>query len=64
MALTPQEQLFIELTNRARLDPKGEADRFNIDLNAGLLPNEISTASKQVLAPNQLLDNASENHSQ
>jgi hypothetical protein len=33
---TAQEQLFLELVNRARMDPLGEAARFGCDLNAGL----------------------------
>ena len=33
---TAREQLMLELVNRARLDPLGEARRFGIDLNQGL----------------------------
>ena len=64
MALTAAEQYLLELINRARLDPAGEAARYGIDLNAGLAPGTISTASKQVLAPNVLLENAAIGHSQ
>jgi Ca2+-binding RTX toxin-like protein len=64
MALTAAEQYNLELINRARLDPLGEAARYGIDLNAGLAAGSISTASKQVLAPNALLENAAIGHSQ
>ena len=33
---TAQEQLFLELVNRARMDPLADAARFGSDLNAGL----------------------------
>ena len=64
MALTAAEQYNLELIKRARLDPLGEAARYGIDLNAGLAAGSISTASKQVLAPNALLENAAIGHSQ
>ncbi len=64
MALTAAEQYLLELINRARLDPAGEAARYSVDLNAGLAAGTISTASKQVLAPNALLENAAIVHSQ
>lgn len=63
MPLSHAEQYLLELTNRARLDPLGEAARFNIGLNDGLDPNRISTAAKQVLAPNALLEISSDLHS-
>jgi serralysin len=64
MALTAAEQYELELINRARLDPAGEAAHYGIDLNAGLSAGSISTASKQVVAPNALLENAAIAHSQ
>ena len=64
MALTAAEQYSLELINRARLDPAAEAARYGINLNAGLAPGTISTASKQVLAPNALLESAAIGHSQ
>lgn len=64
MALTAAEQYLLELINRARLDPAGEAARYGIDMNAGIAAGTISTASKQVLAPNALLENAAIGHSQ
>jgi Ca2+-binding RTX toxin-like protein len=54
-----REQLFLELINRARLDPAAEAARYGVaDLSAGT-GKTISTAAKQVLAFNaQLLQSA------
>lgn len=63
MALTALEQYLLELTNRARLDPLGEAARFGISLNENLPAGTITAAPKQALAPNLLLDNASDGHS-
>ena len=63
MSLTAAEQFLLELTNRARLDPAGEAARNGIDLNAGLTAGTISTQSKQVLASNADLDAAASAHS-
>jgi len=63
MALSATEQYLLELINRARLDPAGEAARLGIDLNSGLDPGTISASAKQVLAPNALLDQAATSHS-
>lgn len=52
----------LELVNRARADPAAEATRQGIDLNQGLAPGTISTAAKQPLAPNNLLDTAADGH--
>lgn len=63
--LNAREQLLLELVNRARMDPAGEAARYGLaDLNAGLTPGTINTAPKQVLAPNALLTDAARSHSQ
>lgn len=62
MSLSGAEQLLIEMINRTRLDPAGEAARFGIDLNEGLEPGILTTEARQVLAPNQLLHNAAEGH--
>ena len=62
--MTDQEQLLLELINRARANPSAEATRQGIDLNAGLAPGTISTAAKQPLAPHQSLVNAAQQHSQ
>ena len=60
---TPQEQLMLELINRARMNPAAEAARQGIDLNQGLAPGTISTAPKQVLAMSDQLVLAADNHS-
>ena len=63
-AMTPQEQLMLELVNRARMDPNGEAKRFGIKLNEGVAKGDrISGESKQVLAGNDDLVEAADNHS-
>jgi uncharacterized protein YkwD len=61
--MTPQEQLMLELINRARMDPAGEAKRYGISLNEGLAKGTISSAPKQVLAGNDDLAVAAANHS-
>ncbi|MBW4536567.1 MAG: hypothetical protein KME09_21780 [Pleurocapsa minor HA4230-MV1] len=58
------EQYLLELINRARFNPLGEANLFGIDLNAGLPANTISSDSKQPLAFNLLLIDAARSHSQ
>lgn len=64
MPQTAQEQLVLELINRARLDPLAEAARQGIALNEGLAPGTISAAAKQPLAPNAQITNAARGHSQ
>jgi Ca2+-binding RTX toxin-like protein len=63
--LTPQEQLMLELINRARMDPAGEAKRLHLKggVNEGLDPGTISSAPKQVLAGNDDLGTSAANHS-
>jgi len=63
MALSVQEQLLLELVNRARLDPAGEAARLGVALNEGLAAGTISAASKQPLAGSDQLAAAAEAHS-
>ena len=58
------EQIVIEMINRARSDPAAEAARFGIELNEGLAPGTVSPSPKEPLAPNQLLINAARAHSQ
>jgi Ca2+-binding RTX toxin-like protein len=58
------EQLMLELINRARLDPTGEAARFGITLNQGISGSGITSTPKQPLAMNDLLIKASRAHSQ
>ena len=63
--LSAREQLFLELMNRARMDPAGEALRYGLaDLNAGLPAGTIDASAKQVLAPNAFLTDAAKSHSQ
>lgn len=63
MTISNAEQYLLELMNRARLDPAGEAARFGIDLNDGLPRGTISASAKQVLAPNLKLEAAATGHS-
>ncbi|MBI4921153.1 MAG: type I secretion C-terminal target domain-containing protein [Devosia nanyangense] len=60
---TPREQLMLELVNRARMDPNGEAARYGITLNQGLAAGAISSTPKQVLAGNDQLRTAASSHS-
>ena len=60
---TAQEQMILELINRARMDPEGEAQRFGISLNSGLAAGTITAAPKQVLAMNAVLNGAAGAHS-
>jgi Ca2+-binding RTX toxin-like protein len=62
--LTAQEQYLLELVNRARLDPAGEAARNGIGLNDGLASGTITADSKQPLASNGSLATAAQGHSQ
>ncbi len=57
------EQLMLELTNRARLDPAGEAARFGIDLNEGLAPGTLASTARQPLAMNDFLLASADGHS-
>jgi Ca2+-binding RTX toxin-like protein len=62
--MTAQEQLMLELTNRARMNPTGEAKRFGIALNEGVSSDDkISTAPKQILAGNDDIAQAADKHS-
>ena len=64
--LSPNEQLVLELINRARMDPNAEADRLGLsDLNEGVpVGSTISGSGKQVLAANDQLGSAAARHSQ
>ncbi len=62
-APTAQEQYFLELVNRARLNPQAEAQRFGIDLNQGLAAGTITAAQKQPLAWSSLLGDSATSHS-
>lgn len=62
--MTDQEQLLLELVNRARANPEAEAARYGVALNQGLDPGTISSTAKQPLAPHQILINIAGLHSQ
>ena len=64
VTMTNQEQLLLELVNRARANPAAEAFRYGIDLNKDLDPDTISAESKQPLSPHQALINAAGAHAQ
>lgn len=64
MPLTALEQLLLEMINRARLDPAGEARRLGFSLNEGLSPGTLSASAKQPLAANDALTDAARGHSQ
>ena len=61
---TAREQMILELVNRARMDPAGEAARFGIDLNKDLPAGTLNATPKQVLAGNLLLNESADGHSQ
>jgi hypothetical protein len=63
MSLSAADQYLLELMNRTRLDPGAEAARYGIGLNKDLDAGTIDVGSKQVLAPNALLDVAATRHS-
>lgn len=64
MAITAAEQYMLELINRARLDPLGEAARYGINLNDNLAPGQLHTATRGVLAHEGALELAAIRHSQ
>jgi Ca2+-binding RTX toxin-like protein len=55
--MTAREQLMLELINRARMDPKGEAERLDVTLSAA------QSKPVQVLAGNDVLRSSAYNHS-
>ncbi len=57
--LTAEEQMIVELVNRARLDPLGELGRQDEGFAAG-----VTTAPKEALAVVETLSDASDAHSQ
>jgi len=61
--LTAREQLMLELINRARMDPAGEARRYGIELNEGLASGTLTSSPKQVLAGSDALGKAADKHS-
>jgi len=61
---SPEGQLALELINRARMDPVGEAARQGIDLYEGVESGDISGEPVQPLAMNALLIQAAGSHSE
>ncbi|MGK7891504.1 MAG: CAP domain-containing protein, partial [Leptolyngbyaceae cyanobacterium] len=64
---TNENQLMLELINRARANPQAETNRYSVlkgDLNEGITKKPISTDAKQPLAWNELLGNSAAGHSQ
>lgn len=64
LQMTANEQLLIELINRARGNPAAEAALYGIDLNKDLPAGTISPDAKPPFAPHQGLILASGSHSQ
>ncbi len=62
--MTDQEQLLLELVNRARANPNAEATLYGVALNQGLAPGTITSTAKQPLTPHQILINIAGLHSQ
>ena len=60
--LSPHEQLLLELTNRARLNPAEEAAELGVPLNQGLPQGTLSADPREPLAPQQQLQNAASQH--
>jgi Ca2+-binding RTX toxin-like protein len=60
---TAAEQYFLELMNRARLDPTSEAALHGITLNQGLPAGTLNTTQRQVLAINPTINQAADAHS-
>jgi serralysin len=63
VAATAAEQFFLELMNRARLNPTAEAALHNITLNQGLAAGTLNTSQRQVLAINPYINQAADGHS-
>jgi hypothetical protein len=61
---TVYEQYMLEMVNRARLNPAGEARFFGIDLNEGPPETPLTAAPKQPLAFNPHLLDSARQHSQ
>ena len=59
MTVSAHDQLMIELINRSRLDPVGEAARLGFDAAGSWMPD----SAMQVVAVNQTLSRAAETHS-
>lgn len=65
VVMSPEEQLIVELVNRARADPPAEAERYGLELNQDVQEDRlISESPKQPLAPHQALTEAAGLHSE
>ncbi len=64
LQMTDNEQLLVELLNRARMDPGGEAERLGIDLNFDLVAGTLKPDPRQPLAPQQMLIDSAGAHAQ
>src|SRR6185295_3297680 len=56
------EQYMIEILNRTRADPAGEAARFGIDLHEGLAPGTLTSEPREPLAVNFELNASARDH--
>ncbi len=64
ISISAEEQVVVELINRARANPSAEASRLGMGLNDNLPSNQmISSTPKQPLAPVFELQHAAELHS-
>lgn len=64
LAPTSLEVYMVQLINRIRANPSAAAAQYGIDLNEGLAPGTISTASQPPLAVNASLVQSARQHSQ
>ena len=61
--LTPEEQLYLELINRARMNPLGEANGMDLNRDVDLTKDApITSDPKQPLAPNNTLTTVADAH--
>ena len=63
VAATAAEQFFLELMNRARLNPEAEAALQGITLNQGIAAGTLDNSQRQVLAINPFINQAADGHS-
>ena len=61
-AFSAQDQLMLELINRARANPAAEAARLDVALNEGLPAGTIADTPRQPLAPSDALRAAADGH--
>src|SRR5260221_9525019 len=63
-APSDDEQLLLELINRARANPQAEAMRYSIDLNEGITSSFIAPEPRPPVAFNKFLLKSTRQHSQ